>query len=108
MFLVTWLVLNIPLELQIKGYPNQTVIFQKMESDGVLTIYKRSTEKHRLRYRPYIGDGDSSSYSRVVNEAPYGVLLPVPKAECCVHVTRRMGTGLRTLIKENKGIYIIF
>ena len=77
-----------------------------MESDGVSAIYKRSVKKHGLHYRPYIGDQDSVSYSRIVAESPYGVLKPVPKDECCVHVTRRMGNGLRKLMKDYKGWYI--
>lgn len=77
-----------------------------MESDGVLTIYQRSIKKHGLRYNPYIGDGDSSSYTRVAKDAPYGVLKPLTKSECYIHVTRRMGTGLRKLIKEHKGNFL--
>ena len=77
-----------------------------MESDGVLTIYQRSIKKHGLRYNPYIGDGDSSSFTRVAKAAPYGVLKPLKKSECYIHVTRRMGTGLRKLIKEHKGNFL--
>ena len=74
----------------------------------MLAMYQRSVEKHGLRYNPYIGDGDSSSYSRVSKASPYGVLRPIGKSECYVHVTKRMGTGLRKLIKEYKGIVFHF
>ena len=35
-----------------------------MELDDIELIYLRSLERHNLRYRPIIGDGDSSSYSK--------------------------------------------
>ena len=76
---------------------------QAMESAGVLQIYGRSIEKHNVRYRPFIGDGDSSSYSAVEKESPYGPLYPVEKEECVSHITKRMGTNLRELLKEYKG-----
>ena len=75
-----------------------------MESDGVLGLYQRSIEKHNLRYSPFIGDGDSSAYKTIESTMPYGPLRYIPKAECTNHVTKRMGTGLRTLIQSHKGI----
>ena len=76
-----------------------------MESDGVLELYSRSIAKHGIRYRysPFIGDGDSSSYNRVDNERPYGASCFVEKHECVNHVTKRMGTNLRSLVREYKG-----
>ena len=38
-----------------------------MEAEEVLDIYKRSVENY-IRYNPFIGDGDSSSYSAVDKE----------------------------------------
>ena len=75
-----------------------------MEAAGVLTLYKRSVEKHGLRYIPYIGDGDSSGYSAVDKEKPYGPAVFVPKEECISHITKRMGSNLRKLITEYKGM----
>lgn len=42
-----------------------------MESEGVGKIFGRSIEKYNLRYSPFVGDGDSKSYSEVVALAPY-------------------------------------
>ena len=42
-----------------------------MESDGIVEICERSIEKHGLRYLPFIGDGDSSSFSTVEKLMPY-------------------------------------
>ena len=66
-------------------------------------MYKRSIKLHNIRYRPFIGDGDSSSYSLVEKSAPYGPLLDILKSECVNHVTKRMGSGLRKLLQEYKG-----
>ena len=43
-----------------------------MESAGAVAIFKRSVRKHKLRYKYYIGDGDSRSFSKVVQSKPYG------------------------------------
>ena len=75
-----------------------------MESDGVVQLYERSLKKG-IRYNPFIGDGDSSSYSAVEKMMPYGVLYPIRKQECVNHVTKRMGTGLRALTRDYKGGY---
>ena len=42
-----------------------------MESSRVMQLYKRSVEKRKIRYIPFIGDGDSSSYSKIFVEMPY-------------------------------------
>ena len=74
-----------------------------MESDGVIELYRRSVDKYGIRYNPFIGDGDSSAYSTVDKLRPYGALFFTEKRECVNHVTKRMGTNLRTLVRENKG-----
>ena len=67
-------------------------------------MYERSLKLHNIRYQPFIGDGDSSSYSNVEKSNPYGVIHPVAKSECVNHVTKRMGTGLRSLTRDYKGM----
>ena len=37
-----------------------------MESAGAIKIFQRSINNHKLRYNNYIGDGDSSSFNKVV------------------------------------------
>ena len=66
-------------------------------------MHERSIEMHNLRYNPFIGDGDSSSFSTVEKSMPYGPLITHYKHDCVNHVTKRMGTGLRELIKQYKG-----
>lgn len=74
-----------------------------MESEGVARIFGRSLEKHNIRYSPFVGDGDSKSYSEVLRLAPYGPAFHIPKEDCIAHVTKRMGTALRKLTTEYKG-----
>ena len=74
-----------------------------MESDGVLTMYQRSIDSHNRRYHPYIGDGDSSSFTNVEKSIPYGPICLVTKSECVNHVTKRIGTALRSLQNDYKG-----
>ena len=75
-----------------------------MESDGVLQLYERSISNFGIRYNLYIGDGDSSSYTNVDTNRPYGAMYAIEKRDCVNHVTKRMGTNLRALIKDYKGM----
>ena len=74
-----------------------------MEAEGALRIYQQSEEKRKLRYIPYVGDGDSKSYARVRNAAPYGPAVFIDKEDCIAHVTKRMGSNLRSIITKYKG-----
>ncbi|KAL7298547.1 hypothetical protein TKK_0008323 [Trichogramma kaykai] len=70
-----------------------------MVSGAVLSMFKRSIDLHKVRYAYYIGDGDSKTYSTVINAKPYKK-FEVHKKECVGHVQKRMGTCLRDLIKN--------
>lgn len=78
-----------------------------MEPEGAVRIWGRS-EDNGLRYKTFLGDGDSSSYKAVTNmnggKGPYKD-IQVQKEECINHVQKRMGTRLRKLkgeLKEEK------
>lgn len=73
-----------------------------MEAEGACRLYGRSLEKHKMRYIPFVGDGDSKSYSSVCKSEPYGPSAFIPKEDCIGHVTKRMGTALRK-VKANYG-----
>ena len=75
-----------------------------MESAGAIALFERSIETLGLRYTTYVGDGDSNSYSAVCNAQPYGPLTFIDKEDCISHVTKRMGTGLREIVKSYKGM----
>ena len=74
-----------------------------MESDGVIEMYRRSINNCSVRYNPFIGDGDSSTYSTLDRERPYGATIFVCKEEYVNHVTKCMGNNLPRLVKECKG-----
>jgi len=66
-------------------------------------IFKRSIAKHNLVYSEYLGDGDTSSFTEVVNSEPYKEFDIIPKKlECIGHVNKRMGTRLRKLVQSYK------
>ena len=73
-----------------------------MESIGAVDIFTRSIEKRKLRYKTFIGDGDSSSYSSVVRADPYPG-MEINKGECIGHVQKRVGGNLRKM-KQNLSI----
>ena len=43
-----------------------------MEVAGATTIFSQSFEKREVRYKEYLGDGDSKGFTRVVESKPYG------------------------------------
>ena len=61
----------------------------KMESDGMVEIFKRSEEKNNAKYAFYIGDGDSKSFAAIVDSKPYKDLVPIKK-ESVNHVSKRL------------------
>ena len=44
-----------------------------------------------------IGDGDSSSFNKVVQSKPYGETFMINKLECVGHIQKRLGYRLCTL-----------
>lgn len=74
-----------------------------MELVGATEIFRRSVSQYGVRYKFYLGDGDSKAYDAVVKDKPYGEDFTIVKRECVGHVQKRMGTRLRTLkMKSNK------
>ena len=72
-----------------------------MEIVGTKRIFRRSVEKHGLRYVKFLGDGDSKSFS-AVEDIYEGI--KVEKLECIGHVQKRVGNRLRNLKKNVKGL----
>ena len=69
-----------------------------MEPDSAKIYWERSAS-NKLRFTTFVGDRDSSSYDWVAKLADYGVV----KEDCIGHIQKRMGTGLRDVLKCNKG-----
>ena len=74
-----------------------------MEPEGALRMFQRSVDLHKLQYDEYYGDGDSKSYS-LVKDVYQVYDIEVQKKECVGHVQKRLGTALRKLKKEKKGM----
>ena len=58
---------------------------------------------NNVRCNPFIGDGDSSAYATFDKSRPYGPKVSIQKEKCVNHVTKRMGSNLRRLVKKYKG-----
>ncbi|GFU59498.1 uncharacterized protein TNCV_1515651 [Trichonephila clavipes] len=64
----------------------------KMETEGMVRIFKRSVSHRSVRYTSYIGDGNSKTLSSITASNPYGEAITVSKIECVRHVQKGMGT----------------
>ncbi|GFU01078.1 uncharacterized protein TNCV_1816891 [Trichonephila clavipes] len=75
----------------------------KMEVAGALSIFQRSQSLYNVRYTKYLGDGDSKTFTSIVENKVYGDHCSVEKLECIGHVMKRMGTRLRRLKTKMRG-----
>ncbi|XP_077488230.1 uncharacterized protein LOC144099059 [Amblyomma americanum] len=73
----------------------------RMEVDSALILFNHSVSKHNLRYTTLVSDGDSTTFSALVEENVYG-LVPIVKEECLNYVQRRMGTALQNLVQKSE------
>ncbi|KAH7954497.1 hypothetical protein HPB49_019203 [Dermacentor silvarum] len=73
----------------------------EMEVEATLILFKRSLERHNLRYTTILSDGDSRTYLALQEEKVYGY-LQIDKEDCVNHVQKRMGTALRNLVSKSK------
>lgn len=76
----------------------------KMEVDAVVEMFQRSENIYGVKYKNYVGDGDSKTYKSVVEKKPFGDEFEIVKKECVGHVQKRMGTRLRNTKKKHKGL----
>ena len=53
-----------------------------METAGALRIFGRSCATRGLKYKDMLGDGDSSTYSAILESKPYGEDCIPNKPEC--------------------------
>ena len=68
-----------------------------MEKEGALTIWKRSIEKHKLRYTTIISDGDAVTFPALSRAEPYGKNHLISKQEYVGHVQKRMMSHLKAV-----------
>ena len=69
---------------------NFTGTSQAMEGAIAVDLWRRSVQRNRLVYSTYIGDGDSSSFKRVIESNIYGGHEIVRKEECLGHVQKQV------------------
>ncbi|XP_071056469.1 uncharacterized protein [Onthophagus taurus] len=74
----------------------------KMEADAIIEMFESSESKYDVKYKYYIGDGDSKTFKTILTKKPYGAEFEIYKRECVGHVQKRMGTRLRSIKKEKK------
>ena len=68
-----------------------------MEKDAAISIFKRSVEKHKLKYMTYVEDGDFSSFVEVSVALlkEYDSEYQISKEDCLGHIKKCMGSSLR-------------
>jgi len=71
-----------------------------MEVEAITEMFKNSRKTYNVKYTNYIGDGDSKTYTGIINAAPYNI--PINKKECIGHVQKRMGSCLREYKRKTK------
>ena len=75
---------------------------QAMEMEGALIMWRRSVEKHNMRYKFMVSDGDSKSFDAVSASKVYGEDFLMEKIDCVGHVQKRMGKRLLNLKATHK------
>ena len=70
-----------------------------MEVEEAKVMWLRSTAE-KLRYTTILCDGDCKTYNKLCKLQPYGPDCPMVKEECTNHVSRRLGTALRSLVSD--------
>ena len=73
-----------------------------MEAEGALILWSRSLERHNLRYKLMVSDGDSKAFTKVKESEVYGPDCEIEKLDCIGHVQKRMGKRLINLKATHK------
>ena len=73
-----------------------------METEAAVIMWRRSLLLHCFRYMEMLGDGDGKAHGKVNGIQPYGPEVTIKIIECVNHVTKRMGTALRTRVEKRK------
>ena len=59
-------------------------------------LWRRSERKHGFRYVTVLSDGDAKTFNQLVSLNVYGKDCTITKEECINHVSKRLGTALRS------------
>ena len=72
-----------------------------METAAAKIIWSRSVTKHKMCYTQVLCDGDNKTVHALNEMQVYGSEITIDKLECVNHIHKRMGTGLRNLVKKS-------
>ena len=70
-----------------------------MEIDIIVEGFKKCEQQHGIRYTTFIGDGDSSVYSSLIEAVPWG--YSIKKVECANHSLKCYRSALEKLVHDN-------
>lgn len=74
---------------------------KSMEQQIAVFMWKRSIKLYNFRYTTFLGDQDSSTFSKLESENIYGDNHPIIKLNCVGHVVKSFGTALRSTSKKH-------
>ncbi|GFW03664.1 uncharacterized protein TNCV_2537751 [Trichonephila clavipes] len=79
-----------------------------MEMEAAAILWQRSIKECNMCYTCILPDGDSKTFQYLMSLNIYGKGKPIKKEECINHISKRLGTGLRSKVKEwrSKGVCI--
>lgn len=86
---------------QHKCYKNYKGSSGAMEADIICEGFKASKEMYGIIYARMVGDGDSSTYAKILGAKPYDNHI-VEKIECRNHILRNLCNKLRSVAKDTK------
>ena len=90
---------NIPGEKHV-CFRNWSESSSEMETDIILEGFLEAERVHGVRYTQFIGDGDSSVYSTLIQNVPeWG--RDIKKAECANHACKCYRGALEKLVQDN-------
>ena len=84
-------------------YKNWDMSSSKMEADIILEGFKKAEQVHGVRYKRFVGDGDSSVYPTLIDNVP-GWGRYIEKLECANHACKCYRSGLEKLVQD-KPVY---
>lgn len=90
---------NIPKEKHV-CYKNWSASSSEMETDIILEGFCAAEKTHGVRYMRFVGDGDSSVYSTLIQNVPvWG--RDIEKMECANHACKCYRAALEKVVQEN-------
>ena len=64
-------------------------VFILLFSSAARVLWRRSVERHKLRYTVLLSHGDAKTFAELTKIKPYGDDVMIEKEECINHVNRK-------------------